>query len=155
MGPGIPRPPPSGRAVGVRVCKAVPKRGNLQAMRGLVGKGTCRASSKRISGPGTVKACGAADAQGTIRQEVKFHPSAAKKLHSLELGTTPKPTVLYVKGSNVSNKPGFWGLALNQIEGLGSAGPRWFAVLLLRSSSAGYARKSGGSPCRCLLNMQV
>lgn len=56
----------------------------------------------------------------------------------LELTTAPRPTVLYVKEFNVPNKPGFWGLTKNQIDRLESAAPRWFAVLLLRSSVAGY-----------------
>jgi hypothetical protein len=56
----------------------------------------------------------------------------------LEITTAPKSTVLYVKAFNVLNKSGFWGLTKNQIERLGTTAPRWFAVLLLRSSVAGY-----------------
>ncbi|MCJ7603599.1 MAG: hypothetical protein MUO63_19125 [Desulfobulbaceae bacterium] len=56
----------------------------------------------------------------------------------LEITTAPKTTVLYVKEFNVLNKPGFWGLTKNQIERLDTAAARWLAVLLLRSSVAGY-----------------
>lgn len=56
----------------------------------------------------------------------------------LEITTAPKTTILYVKEFNVLGRPGFWGLTRNQIERLGKTGSRWFAVLLLRSSAAGY-----------------
>ncbi len=56
----------------------------------------------------------------------------------LEITTTPKTTVLYVKEFNVLGRLGFWGLTRNQIERLDKAAPRWFAVLLLRSNVAGY-----------------
>jgi hypothetical protein len=56
----------------------------------------------------------------------------------VEITTAPKTTVLYVKEFNVLNKPGFWGLTKNQIERLDATAPRWLAVLLLRSNTAGY-----------------
>ncbi len=56
----------------------------------------------------------------------------------MELSTTPKVTVLYVKEFNTAGRPGFWGLTRNQVNRLEKAGVRWFAVLLLRSSAAGY-----------------
>ena len=56
----------------------------------------------------------------------------------VELSTVPKPTVLYVKEFNVPHRPGFWGLTKNQVDRLERSSTRWFAVLLLRSASAGY-----------------
>jgi len=56
----------------------------------------------------------------------------------VQLRTSRKPTVLYVKEFNVPNKPGFWGLTRNQLTRLEAADVRWFAVLLLRSAGAGY-----------------
>ena len=47
-------------------------------------------------------------------------------------------TVLYVKEFNTAGHAGFWGLTRNQINRLEKANVRWFAVLLLRSSAAGY-----------------
>jgi hypothetical protein len=60
--------------------------------------------------------------------------------HLLELKTSPKPTVLYVKESNV--QPGWWGLTDSHIKGLEKAGERWFAVLLL-SNTSGYVLTGG------------
>jgi hypothetical protein len=48
-----------------------------------------------------------------------------------------------VKEFNVASRSGFWGLTRNQIERLHKAAPRWFAVLLLRSSAAGYLLTQG------------
>jgi hypothetical protein len=56
----------------------------------------------------------------------------------VQLSTTPKRTVLYVKEFNITGRPGFWGLTRNQVTRLEKANVRWFAVLLLRSSTAGY-----------------
>lgn len=56
----------------------------------------------------------------------------------IELSTTPKVTVLYVKEFNTAGHAGFWGLTRNQVTRLEEANVRWFAVLLLRSSEAGY-----------------
>ncbi|MCC7079958.1 MAG: hypothetical protein IT530_04740 [Burkholderiales bacterium] len=56
----------------------------------------------------------------------------------LELSTAPKATVLYVKEFNTAGHAGFWGLTRNQVNRLEKANARWFAVLLLRSSAAGY-----------------
>jgi hypothetical protein len=56
----------------------------------------------------------------------------------LELATSPKATVLYVKEFNVPKHAGFWGLTRNQIDRLQAAQIRWFAVLLMRSSVDGY-----------------
>ena len=56
----------------------------------------------------------------------------------LELTTLPRPTVLYVKEFNVEGHAGFWGLTKNQVNKLIGAHVRWFAVLLLRSSTSGY-----------------
>lgn len=55
----------------------------------------------------------------------------------MELSTSPKTTVLYVKEFNPAG-PGFWGLTQNQVNRLVKADVRWFAVLLLRSCAAGY-----------------
>jgi hypothetical protein len=69
------------------------------------------------------------------------HTWASGGRHSanlLEITTAPKTTILYVKEFNVLGRPGFWGLTRNQIERLEKAGSHWFAVLLLRSSAAGY-----------------
>lgn len=69
--------------------------------------------------------------------------SGGRSSHNLlEITTTPKTTVLYVKEFNVLNKPGFWGLTKNQVERLNSNAPCWFAVLLLRNNSAGYVLTS-------------
>lgn len=56
----------------------------------------------------------------------------------IELSTTPNGTVFYVKEFNTAGRPGFWGLTRNQVNRLEKANVRWFAVLLLRSSAAGY-----------------
>lgn len=56
----------------------------------------------------------------------------------IELSTAPKVTVLYVKEFNTAGHAGFWGLTRNQVDRLEKANIRWFAVLLLRSSAAGY-----------------
>ena len=56
----------------------------------------------------------------------------------IELSTTPKVTVLYVKEFNTVGHAGFWGLTRNQVNRLEKANVRWFAVLLLRSSASGY-----------------
>jgi hypothetical protein len=56
----------------------------------------------------------------------------------LELATLPKPTVLYVKEFNVDQHAGFWGLTKNQVDRLIGSQVRWFALLLLRSSTSGY-----------------
>jgi hypothetical protein len=56
----------------------------------------------------------------------------------IELSTTPKVTVLYVKEFNTAGHAGFWGLTRNQVNRMEKANVRWFAVLLLRSSAAGY-----------------
>lgn len=56
----------------------------------------------------------------------------------VELSTTPKRTILYVKEFNITGRPGFWGLTRNQMTRLEKADVRWFAVLLLRSSTNGY-----------------
>lgn len=56
----------------------------------------------------------------------------------LVVSTKPKESVLYVKEFNVPSRRGFWGLTHNQVERLEAAARRWFAVLLLRSSSSGY-----------------
>lgn len=61
--------------------------------------------------------------------------------HLFEVGTKPKPTVLYVKESSTS--PGFWGLTKNQLARLDHASVRWFAVLLARSAEAGYVLSGG------------
>jgi hypothetical protein len=61
----------------------------------------------------------------------------------LELSTSPKPTVLYVKEFNVPRRPGFWGLTQNHIKGLEKAGTRWFAVLLLMNVASGYVLTGG------------
>lgn len=55
----------------------------------------------------------------------------------VELSTSPKPTILYVKEFNVTGRAGFWGLTRNQVERLEKAATRWFAVLLLRSVASG------------------
>lgn len=63
-----------------------------------------------------------------------------------ELSTSPKRTVLYHKSFSGRSRyknlntglPGFWGLRRNQLTRLESADVRWFAVLLLRSPTAGY-----------------
>lgn len=57
----------------------------------------------------------------------------------IELSTSPKLTVLYVKEFNTAGRSGFWGLTRNQVDRLEKANVRWFAVFLLRSSAAGYA----------------
>lgn len=59
----------------------------------------------------------------------------------LLLGTSPRPTVLYVKES--TSRPGFWGLTANQLERLAVSGHRWFGVFLLRSASTGYLLSGG------------
>lgn len=56
----------------------------------------------------------------------------------MELSTSPKLTVLYVKEFNVPGRPGFWGLTRNQVNRLESTTARWLVVLLLRSSTTGY-----------------
>ena len=56
----------------------------------------------------------------------------------IELSTEPKVTVLYVKEFNTAGRPGFWGLTRNQVSRLERADVKWFAILLLRSSAAGY-----------------
>lgn len=61
--------------------------------------------------------------------------------HLLEISTRPKPTILYVKESNTS--PCFWGLTKNQLDRLNEASIRWLAVLLARSSEAGYVLSGG------------
>ena len=64
-----------------------------------------------------------------------------KSNHLLEVATTPRQTVLYVKGS--SNNPGFWGLTKNQLDALSAAPVRWFCVFLHKSSSIGYLLSGG------------
>lgn len=59
----------------------------------------------------------------------------------LLLGTSPQPTVLYVKES--TSRPGFWGLTANQLERLAASRYRWFGVFLLRSASSGYLLSGG------------
>jgi hypothetical protein len=56
----------------------------------------------------------------------------------MELSTSPKLTVLYVKEFNVPGRPGFWGLTRNQVNRLERSAARWLVVLLLRSSTTGY-----------------
>jgi hypothetical protein len=56
----------------------------------------------------------------------------------IELSTKPKVTVVYVKEFNTAGRPGFWGLTRNQVNRLEKGDVRWFAILLLRSSAAGY-----------------
>ena len=56
----------------------------------------------------------------------------------IELSTAPRVTVLYAKEFNTARRPGFWGLTRNQVNRLERADVKWFAVLLLRSSAAGY-----------------
>lgn len=75
------------------------------------------------------------------RRGLKVHTWASggrRSANLVEITTSPKTTVLYVKEFNVLNKPGFWGLTKNQVERLDAAAPRWFAVFLLRSSAGGY-----------------
>ena len=60
----------------------------------------------------------------------------------LQLSTSPKPMVLYVKEFNTRGRPGFWGLTRNQVDRLEKARARWFSVLLLRSVAAGYVLTS-------------
>src|SRR5437870_4049062 len=79
------------------------------------------------------------DALGRRRLSVRTWSSGGRYSRSLlELSTSPKPTVLYVKEFNVPGRPGFWGLTRNQIERVEKAGTRWFAVLLLRNEAVGY-----------------
>lgn len=56
----------------------------------------------------------------------------------VELSTTPKRMVLYVKECNVTGRAGFWGLTRNQVTCLQKGEVKWFAALLLRSSTDGY-----------------
>lgn len=56
----------------------------------------------------------------------------------IELSTTPRPTVVYVKEFNTVGRPGFWGLTRNQVMRLERADVKWFAILLLTSSTEGY-----------------
>jgi hypothetical protein len=58
--------------------------------------------------------------------------------HLIALSTTPEAKVLYVKEFNTTGRPGFWGLTRNQVDRLEKSDVKWFAVLLLRSSTAGY-----------------
>jgi hypothetical protein len=61
-------------------------------------------------------------------------------VHLLELRTSPKRTVIYVKES--SSSPGFWGLTKNQLDRLRKSGDRWFCVLLT-GGQAGYILSGG------------
>ena len=66
--------------------------------------------------------------------------SARRSTNLLEINTTPKPTVIYVKISN--SNPGFWGLTKNQVDRLNSSKSIWYAVLLARSPERGYCFSS-------------
>ena len=71
--------------------------------------------------------------------EVNSWSSGGRRSRNLiELSTAPKVTVLYVKEFNTAGHAGFWGLTRNQVNRLEQANVKWFAVLLLRSSAAGY-----------------
>lgn len=70
-----------------------------------------------------------------------WHGGTRVSGHLLEVSTEPKPTILYVKESNSS--PGFWGLTKNQLDRLSDASVRWFAILLARSTEAGYLLSGG------------
>lgn len=73
--------------------------------------------------------------------EISLWPGATRRsYHLLEINTKKKSTVLYVKES--SSSPGFWGLTKNQLDQLGKAQVRWFAVLLLKSNDTGYVLPS-------------
>lgn len=75
------------------------------------------------------------------RQGISVRPWSLGRRYSrnlLQLSTSPKPTVLYVKEFNAPGQPGFWGLTRNHLDRLAKAGTRWFSVLLLRSVTAGY-----------------
>ncbi|MEW6128515.1 MAG: hypothetical protein AB1757_15855 [Acidobacteriota bacterium] len=60
--------------------------------------------------------------------------------HLLKIDTTQPSTILYVKEGNGTKA--FWGITKNQIERLNQASIKWFAILLLNSSNAGYVFSS-------------
>jgi hypothetical protein len=61
--------------------------------------------------------------------------------HLLEVSTTPRLTVLYVKVS--TSVPGFWGLTKNQLDNIEKSRVRWFCVFLHRSANVGYLLSGG------------
>ncbi len=55
----------------------------------------------------------------------------------IEVVTSPRPTLLYVKVSNLKDEV-FWGLNHTQMDTMERSGMRWFVILLDGGSDRGY-----------------
>lgn len=73
--------------------------------------------------------------------KVSTWSGASKRTPNLvKVHTTPRPTVLYVKGKSTS--PGFWGLNESQLASLRNADVNWLVVLLVGNAEDGYLLSS-------------